>query len=67
MLATQGFRRFYVVKHKIFLKKLGIFLKKLGIFLKKILQIKKFGVSKTKTKTKKLSKAQQLNIQSVRL
>ena len=57
MLAPQGFRRFYVVKHKIFLKKLGIFLKKLGIFLKKILQIKKFGVSKTKTKTKKLSKA----------
>ena len=64
MFASQGFRRFYVVKHKIFLKKLGIFLKKLGIFLKKlgiflkkILQIKKFGVSKTKTKTKKLSKA----------
>ena len=64
MLAPQGFQCFYVVKHKIFLKKLGIFLKKLGIFLKKIrhifkkiLQIKKFGVSKTKTKTKKLSKA----------
>ena len=32
MLATQGFRRFYVVKHKIFLKKLGIFLKKTAYF-----------------------------------
>jgi hypothetical protein len=50
MFASQGFQRFYVVKHKIFLKKLGIFLKKYS-------KLKKFGVSKTKTKTKKLSKA----------
>ncbi len=55
MLASQGFRRFYVVKHKIFLKKLGIFLEKNGIFFKKILQIKKIWSIKNKNKGTKPS------------
>ena len=35
MLASQGFRRFYVVKHKIFLKKIGIFFRKKRHIFKK--------------------------------